>query len=237
MLAHARCTAYIPRMNRKELSYIWIILIALLAFAVASCSGEEGEADATGGDETDAISQAPEAAGDAQATDEETADGQDDGASADEEPAEEVPFATTEAIGMTLAWRVAGEDLEIELTGPTTGWIAVGFNPSRAMKDANILIGYVDGADVVMTDQFGTTMISHRRDDELGGTSDATVVSGSEAGGETRIRVTIPLDSARGDDRPLGAGETVRAILAYGPDGADDTQTYHENRAGLDIEL
>mgnify|MGYP006290291141 FL=1 len=222
-------------MNRRHVSYIWLVVIVLLAFAVASCGGDES---AAAEEPADAVSQAPEPAPDAQAD-----EGGDDTENAEAaEPdsgsaAEEAPFATTEAVGMTLAWRVAGDDLEVELTGPTTGWIAVGFNPSRAMKDANILIGYVDGDDVVMTDQFGTTMIAHRRDDDLGGTGDATVVSGSETGGETTIRFTIPLDSGDEYDQPLAAGETVRAILAYGPDEADDTQTYHEERAGLDIQL
>ncbi len=212
-------------------------MIALLGFLVVSCGGN-GESE-TAEEPADAVSQAPEPASDAQAdaggdaADNPEADEESDEASADDE----TPFATAEAIGMTLAWRIAGEDLEVELTGPTTGWIAVGFNPSRAMKDANILIGYVDGDEAVMTDQFGTTMTAHRPDDELGGTGDATVVSGSEAGGETTIRFTIPLDSGDEYDQPLAAGETVRAILAYGPDDADDTQTYHEDRAGLDIEL
>ena len=222
-------------MNRRHLSYIWLVVIVTLAFAVASCGGDES---AAADEPADAVSQAPEPAADTQ--DDEGGDATESAEAAEpdsESAGEEAPFATTEAIGMTLAWRVAGDDLEVELTGPTTGWIAVGFNPSRAMKDANILIGYVDGDEAVMTDQFGTTMIAHRRDDELGGTVDATVVSGSETGGETTIRFTIPLDSGDEYDQPLAAGETVRAILAYGPDEADDTQTYHEDRAGLDIQL
>ncbi|MFW5745360.1 MAG: DOMON domain-containing protein [Spirochaetota bacterium] len=220
-------------MNRKHLNYVVIIVIALLGFVVASCGGNE---ESSAADEpADAASQAPEPAEDTQ-NDEDT-DGSAASESDDVSTDDEAPFATAEAIGMTLGWRITGEDLEVELTGPTTGWIAVGFKPSRGMKDANILIGYVDGDEAVMTDQFGTTMIAHRRDEELGGAGHATVLSGSETDGETTIRFTIPLDSGDEYDQPLAAGETVRAILAYGPDDADDTETYHEDRAGLDIEL
>lgn len=228
-------------MNRIKLRYVWLALAVLLTLVVASCSGGGNEAGSDAAEQTDAVSQAPSPAddtegdgttGDDTAADDASAESSDGGSSSDD-----IPFSTAEAIGMTLAWRIAGDNLEVELTGPTTGWIAVGFNPSRAMKDANILIGYVDGGEAVMTDQFGTTMIAHRRDDEIGGSADATVVSGSETEGETTIRFTIPLDSGDEYDQPLAAGETARVILAYGPNDADDTQTYHEERAGLDIEL
>lgn len=220
-------------MNRRHLSYIWLVVTVLVVLAIASCSGDGERAAAE--EPADAASQEPEPAADTQA--DEGGDTTGSTEPDEESTAEETPFATAEAIGMTLAWRVADDDLEVELTGPTTGWIAVGFEPSRAMKDANILIGYVNGEETVMTDQFGTTMIAHRRDDDLGGTSDATVVSGSETGGETTIRFAIPLDSGDEYDQPLTPGQTVRVILAYGPDDADDTQTYHEERAGLEIEL
>ncbi|MFW6355225.1 MAG: DOMON domain-containing protein [Spirochaetota bacterium] len=149
----------------------------------------------------------------------------------------EAPFATTEAIGMELGWRVVGDELEVRVSGPTSGWVAVGFKPSRAMADANILMGYVNGSDVVMTDQFGTSMSTHQPDDELGGRSDVEVVSGSETSRTTTITFRIPLDSGDEYDQPLAAGETVRVILAYGPNNADDVRTYHVNRTGLEITL
>ncbi|MFW5688924.1 MAG: DOMON domain-containing protein [Spirochaetota bacterium] len=146
-------------------------------------------------------------------------------------------FRSAEAIGMTVSWRIMGEELEVEVSGPTTGWVAVGFKPSRAMRDANILIGYVSGDDVVMTDQFGVSMVNHREDTELGGTSDVTNVSGNERDGATTIRFSIPLDSGDQYDQPLAAGETLRVILAYGPAGADDLRTFHGDRTGIEITL
>lgn len=150
---------------------------------------------------------------------------------------EPAPFTSVEAVDMRLSWRVIDASLEVEVTAPTTGWVAVGFKPSRAMQDANILIGYVDGSNVVMTDQFGTTMTGHRPDEELGGTSDVDVVSGEERDGSTTIRFTIPLDSGDEFDQPLAAGETLPVILAHGPDDADDTRTYHAARGGIEITL
>jgi hypothetical protein len=144
---------------------------------------------------------------------------------------------TVEAIGMVMTWTVADDHLEVELSGPTTGWIAVGFNPTRAMRDADILIGYVDGSEVIMTDQFGTSMTTHAEDDRLGGESNVEVISGNDDGSRTTITFRIPLDSGDEYDHALTPGETYPVIFAYGEPGADNTDAYHANRAGAEITL
>ncbi|HPF33332.1 MAG TPA: DOMON domain-containing protein, partial [Candidatus Sabulitectum sp.] len=46
--------------------------------------------------------------------------------------------------GFTLRWAtVEGNNLAVQLNGPTTGWVAVGFDPTQMMLNANIIIGYV----------------------------------------------------------------------------------------------
>ncbi len=207
-------------MNLKHLKSIASILLLASILILAGCSAEEtAESSSPEPESTETVQAEP--------TPNETAS---------DEP-EETAFQTVEETGMSFSWRIVGEELEVELSGPTTGWIAVGFKPSRAMKDANILIGYFDGADVVMTDQFGTTMVAHRRDTELGGELNTEVISGDETDGTTTIRFRMPLDSGDEYDQPLSAGEEMRVIFAYGPNGADDTSTYHAARGGVDMSL
>jgi len=216
-------------LHLKSISPVLILLSAILF--LAGCSAEEtAEADsADTGMAAESSSPEPENTEPVQAE-----PSPDEAAAA--EP-EESAVQTSEEVDMSFSWRIVGDELEVELTGPTTGWIAVGFKPSRAMKDANILIGYVDGADVMMTDQFGTTMVAHRPDSELGGASNTEVISGEEVDGSTTIRFRMPLDSGDEYDQPLSAGEEMRVIFAYGPNGADDTSTYHAARGGIDMSL
>ncbi len=42
---------------------------------------------------------------------------------------------------MKFSWSIDGDKLAASVSGPTTSWVAVGFNPTKAMKDANIIIG------------------------------------------------------------------------------------------------
>ncbi|MFW6288844.1 MAG: DOMON domain-containing protein [Spirochaetota bacterium] len=207
-----------------------LVLTSAILF-LAGCSAEEAES----ADSADAGMASESSSPEPESSDTNETDSSSEDATNDE--AEEPDFETIEEVDMSFSWRIMGEDLEVELSGPTTGWIAVGFKPSRGMKDANILIGYVDGADVVMTDQFGTTMVAHRPDTDLGGESNTEVISGEEANGTTTIRFRLPLDSGDEYDQPLSADEEMRVIFAYGPDGADDTSTYHAERGGVDMSL
>ena len=57
--------------------------------------------------------------------------------------------------GVSLEWEFSEDFVEFTLTAPTTGWVAVGFDASSAMLDADIAIGYVSEGQVFMSDQWG----------------------------------------------------------------------------------
>lgn len=147
-------------------------------------------------------------------------------------------WSDTTVSGFHLEWMVDSTDmLHIALSAPTTGWVAVGFNPSTMKKDANLLIGYVKGDSVFIQDNFGTSAVLHEPDTSLGGTDDIRDVSGSEEDGVTRIAFSIPLDSGDKHDRKLARGELVKVILACAPNGADDFTSIHRSVASLTVEI
>lgn len=130
--------------------------------------------------------------------------------------------------GFTLRWAtVESGNLAVQLNGPTTGWVAVGFDPSQMMLDANIIIGYVASGDVSIRDDWGWQTTSHRADTLLGGTHDVTIDNGFEEGGSTEIHFTIPLDSGDEYDKELQPGNTYNIILARSADGQDNFSAPH----------
>jgi len=139
--------------------------------------------------------------------------------------------------GFQIIWSVRESNLEITASAPTTGWIAVGFEPTAAMKDADIVIGYVEGGEVFLRDDWGDNYTSHKADIDLGGTDDVTAVSGYEESGFTGITFSIPLSSGDEYDHILEEGGTYTIILAYGANDADDFEGYHEWAETLEIEL
>ena len=140
--------------------------------------------------------------------------------------------------GMVLQWKVVGSDLQVIVSAPTTGWVAVGFGPSRRMQNANIIIGYVKDGEVTVSDQFGVAQTAHKPDESLSrGESNVTGVSGSESAGRTELRWTIPLNSGDRYDKALRAGGKQKVILAYGKNEADDLVSYHAFRTTVEITL
>ncbi len=128
------------------------------------------------------------------------------------------PWQSVTSAGVTLEYRVLADaaTLEAKLTGQTTGWVAVGFNPTSVMQNANFIIGYVSGTNAQIRDDWGTSNTTHASDTSLGGTSNVSLTTGTETGGSTMLHFTIPLNSGDQYDRPLAVNQSYQIILARG---------------------
>ncbi len=147
-------------------------------------------------------------------------------------------FSSVDIDTINVQLMVEGENLRVQVTAPTTGWVAVGFDPSRMMRDANIIIGYVDSnGEIHVRDDYGLGLTRHGADTDNGGTRDVTDIEGEERDGMTQLSFTIPLDSGDELDKPLEPGNTYRIIAAHGPDGKDDFGSYHATRGSAEITL
>lgn len=137
---------------------------------------------------------------------------------------------------MTFAWKVDGSNLNVKISAPTKGWVGIGFNPSKEMKDAKFVLGYVKEGKAILSDEFGTGDTKHDAVENLGGKSDITLVGGTEEGDVTTVEFTLPListDTKGGKIDP--AGETT-VLLAYGPDN-DSFKIRHKFRTKLNVNL
>lgn len=144
------------------------------------------------------------------------------------EPSGPAQWNHTTVDGIALAWLPVDSNLQVEITAPSTGWVAIGFDPTTGMQDANIIIGFVADPMVSVRDDWGNSPSSHRADTTLGGTDDLLEYSGSESEGSTTISFTIPLDSGDPFDKPLAWDSTYTVALGYAADGGDDFSAPHE---------
>lgn len=137
---------------------------------------------------------------------------------------------------MSFDWSINGDVLAIKLTAPTKGWVGIGFNPSKKMKDADFIVGYVKGGKVSIFDEFGTQASKHGQDTKKGGKDDVTIVGGNEQGKQTTLEFTIPVKSGDSLDATLDLqGDTV-VLLAYGPD-RDSTRMKHAFHKVMTVNL
>jgi len=146
-------------------------------------------------------------------------------------------YSVHKAGDITLSWMVDGKMLHVKVSAPTTGWVAVGFDPKSHMEGANLILGYVKDGQVHIEDDYATQPYGHASDVSLGGTDNVTDAAGTESGGVTEISFTIPLDSGDQYDRVLVPGQTYKIILAHGADGVDDFITHHAEHKEASITI
>lgn len=134
-----------------------------------------------------------------------------------------------------LYWRNDSEYMYTGIAAKTDGWVAVGFRPSSRMKDADIVLGYVEEGtatvlDMISLGEFGP----HPEDVDEGGTDDILEYAGSEAEGFTVIEFKRALVTGDEYDEELAPG-TVEIIWSYG--SSDNPTDRHTNRGHGEIEL
>ena len=134
-------------------------------------------------------------------------------------------------------WQIDGEEIAATVSAPTTGWVAIGFNPTNRMQGATYVIGYVQGTSVSIRHDWGHTPTGHQAVTAAGGTSRITVVGGSESNGRTELSFRLPLNPGDRFFSPLKVGEANSVIWAFGPNGGDNYTAYHAQRGAAVVEF
>ncbi len=128
---------------------------------------------------------------------------------------------------LVIHWKVQGSTIQMALVGKTTGWVSIGLDPSTAMEDADMILGWVDEDGAHVKDQFSTGPYGpHKDDTKLGGTDDIDEFGGSEDGGFTTIEVVRDLDTGDTNDKVIPVDGPIDIIWAMGD--SDDPSMIHE---------
>jgi len=139
-----------------------------------------------------------------------------------------------QAENITFSWTIQGDEIHVQLSAKTEGWVAVGFDPIDAMEGANIIIGAVKDGQVKIEDHFGDRKRGHTNDEELGGKNNVKNPAGTEEKGVTTISFTIPLNSGDKYDKPIPVDGKGKVMLAYGA-GADSFKNRHPYKVVYEI--
>lgn len=135
---------------------------------------------------------------------------------------------------MDVFWRIDGDKIHVKLAAKTSGWVAIGFDPEKAMQGANIIIGAVKKGKVRIEDHYGDRKRNHKADEKLGGKSHVLNPRGTEKDGVTTISFTLPLDSGDKWDKPIDPAKISRIMLAFGA-GRDSFRAGHVWRGIYDV--
>jgi rhodanese-related sulfurtransferase len=130
-----------------------------------------------------------------------------------------------------LHWQVLGENVFIAMKAKTNGWVSLGISPTEMMKDADMIITWVEkNGETKLFDAFSTgEMGPHPPDEKLGGTNDISTFAGTEFGEYTTIEFQRKLDTGDKYDRSFPRSGNLKIIVAYG--SRDDFAAMHVFRA------
>ncbi len=141
-----------------------------------------------------------------------------------------------EAKNMQFSWTIEKDQIHVRLIAKTTGWVAIGFDPEKAMSGANIIIGAVKKGKFKIEDHYADRKTRHTSDEKLGGKNDVVNPAGSEADGVTTISFTFPLKTDDKYDKPVVTDGSMKVMLAYGA-GKDSFKNKHPYRSIYEINL
>ena len=114
-----------------------------------------------------------------------------------------------------IHWKSANEMIYFGLETTTSGWAAIGFEPTVRMKDADIILGgMADGAPYIY-DMFSTGPTGpHPPDTDLGGTFDITTYGVQEQAGGTVVECSRRTDTGDAYDTVLVPGAEITLMWA-----------------------
>ncbi|RJP95208.1 MAG: hypothetical protein C4518_01900 [Desulfobacteraceae bacterium] len=137
---------------------------------------------------------------------------------------------------MTFQWTLNSDSMQVRLSAKTMGWVGIGFNPTKAMKDAKFIIGYVKKGEAKIQEQYGNGDFTHAKYAAPDKKNEITNISGNEANGMTELAFTIPLIVGNTYEQAIKANQEMTILLASGP-GLDSFLTKHQFKKTLKVNL
>ncbi len=140
---------------------------------------------------------------------------------------------------MKVTYQIKDDKLIVGMSAKTTSWVAIGFGATKDMKDATIVMGYIDKSNnPILSNEFGIATTKHLSRSKLGGEPEGKLISGSLKNGETTIRFSLPLMTADAKyGKTFKSGKSIKVILAYGPNNAKNFTAYHAFRTEKTLTL
>lgn len=135
-----------------------------------------------------------------------------------------------------MYWDIQGDTIKMGITAEATGMVAIGWEPTRRMMDADMIIGYREGSEFTLHDTISVGETGPHPDDvDEGGAFSLENYMIGEEGGVTTIEFTRLLDTGDDMDNPLPATGTVKFIWATSD--SDDFTSYHGRRGTVIVDI
>ena len=116
---------------------------------------------------------------------------------------------------ITFQYRLHSDSLEVQVSAPTHGWVAVGFHDDAKLIGNDLLMfSVVDGL-VIYQDQYIRAWNDHPEDTALGGENNINIIGHLEDETSTTVKFKIPISSGDLFDTIHQPDRDFYLLLAY----------------------
>ncbi len=136
---------------------------------------------------------------------------------------------------MLVRWSYQGELIQFELSAPTKGWLAIGFNEKPTLSGAYLLMGRITKSGAELTEHYTISHGNYQSIESLGGEASVYEVSGKEVLGKSTVKFSIPINQQDLFRKDLSKGSTYQLIMAFSQ--ADDFQHHSIMRTSIEVVL
>ncbi len=116
---------------------------------------------------------------------------------------------------MDIHWTEEANCWTFELSAPTEGWVALGFNRKNDIVHTNLIMTAVQEGVVTSEDFYVVGFGNPQPVKKLGGTIAVSDLVGEEQNGRTTVRFSVPKKASDRYHYDLQAGDEIWFICAY----------------------
>ena len=132
---------------------------------------------------------------------------------------------------LEVYWKNDAQNFYMALKGLTKGWVSIGFEPSIAMNDSDIIMVALNGSNITLLDEYCIGNYgSHLPDSELGGTESILAAGGKEDGNYTILEFKRKMNTGDKFDKAFTPGQKVSIIWAMAD--SDSLKDIHNGAQG-----
>ena len=136
---------------------------------------------------------------------------------------------------MMVSWSYNYDKICFELSAPTKGWLAIGFNKKSTLSGNYLLMGRVTNSGPQITEHFTISPGNYQSIKSLGGRELVTDVTGKDILGKSTIKFSIPFVKEDHYRKNLKKGQKYFMIMAFSR--VDDFQHHSVMRTMVEVTL
>ena len=146
-----------------------------------------------------------------------------------------IDMKSVEKNGMTVEWSFKSDRIHFNISAPTAGWVAIGFNEHTGIEKTYLIMGNVVNEVPNVVEYYTRAAGDYRPISELGCTEKVQSISGSDKGINTNLQFSLPCNADGNLQKNLKQGMEYNMLMAFSRE--DDFQHHSMMRTSIFIKL